>query len=188
VLGRDHQRRWPACRGRPPDAPPRLRRTTLNLLFLLTAVLVLMNLERTFRAAVGTMRWRIKLLSWPRGALWRPRVHQQPGALVPRRLLLAASRQFRHSPAHLSADAPRAPSHRPLRCEHLPIALAAAPFVHVLLAGIYLLVVGVFAKVVTMLGGDAAFPIKALVVLLLLVLLAVLLLSGPGAAFHTPVR
>ncbi len=34
----------------------------LNLCFLLGAVLGLMNLERTYRAAVGTMRWRIKFM------------------------------------------------------------------------------------------------------------------------------
>src|SRR5882672_2066410 len=34
----------------------------LNLLFLVGTVLVLMNLERTFRASVGTMRWRIKFM------------------------------------------------------------------------------------------------------------------------------
>ena len=34
----------------------------LNLLLLLSALVVLMNLERTYRAAVGTMRWRIKFM------------------------------------------------------------------------------------------------------------------------------
>ena len=34
----------------------------LTLLFLVSLVLVLMNLERTFRASVGTMRWRIKFM------------------------------------------------------------------------------------------------------------------------------
>src|SRR4029077_1038692 len=34
----------------------------LNILFLISAILVLMNLERTFRASVGTMRWRIKFM------------------------------------------------------------------------------------------------------------------------------
>src|SRR5437899_6787352 len=34
----------------------------LFLSFLITAILVLMNLERTFRASVGTMRWRIKFM------------------------------------------------------------------------------------------------------------------------------
>ena len=34
----------------------------LYAVFLISAVMVLMNLERTFRAAVGTMRWRIKFM------------------------------------------------------------------------------------------------------------------------------
>lgn len=34
----------------------------LYAFFLVSAVFVLMNLERTFRAAVGTMRWRIKFM------------------------------------------------------------------------------------------------------------------------------
>jgi len=34
----------------------------LYLVFLLSVVMVLMNLERTFRTAVGTMRWRIKFM------------------------------------------------------------------------------------------------------------------------------
>src|SRR5439155_7034808 len=34
----------------------------LNLIYLLEAILVLINLERTFRASVGTMRWRIKYM------------------------------------------------------------------------------------------------------------------------------
>src|ERR1051325_10387638 len=34
----------------------------LTLLFLVSAVLMLMNLERTFRTSVGTMRWRIKFM------------------------------------------------------------------------------------------------------------------------------
>ena len=37
-------------------------RYILILLVLLSSVVVLMNLERTFRAAVGTMRWRIKFM------------------------------------------------------------------------------------------------------------------------------
>jgi putative PEP-CTERM system histidine kinase len=47
----------------------------------------------------------------------------------------------------------------------------------VLLAGIYLFIVAVFAKVVTFLGGDATFALKAFVILVALVLLTVLLLS-----------
>ena len=34
--------------------------TVLNAILLVALVLILMNLEQTFRSAVGTMRWRIK--------------------------------------------------------------------------------------------------------------------------------
>ena len=34
----------------------------LNALFLIAAVMILNNLEKTFRSAVGTMRWRIKFV------------------------------------------------------------------------------------------------------------------------------
>jgi len=34
----------------------------LNIFFLIGIIVVLMNLERTYRAAVGTMRWRIKFM------------------------------------------------------------------------------------------------------------------------------
>ena len=42
----------------------------LYLVQLAAAVLVLMNLERTFRAAVGTVRWRIKFMLLGVGLLW----------------------------------------------------------------------------------------------------------------------
>jgi len=47
----------------------------------------------------------------------------------------------------------------------------------ILLAGVYLLIVGLFARVVTYLGGDAAFTLKAFLVMVALVVLAILLLS-----------
>jgi len=47
----------------------------------------------------------------------------------------------------------------------------------VLLAGVYLIVIGLFAKVVTLIGGDQAFALKAFLVLAALVILTILLLS-----------
>jgi hypothetical protein len=55
---------------------------SLNLLFLLSAVLVLMNLERTFRAAVGTMRWRIKFVVLGLVVLFAARVYTSSQALL----------------------------------------------------------------------------------------------------------
>src|SRR5207244_12004703 len=47
----------------------------------------------------------------------------------------------------------------------------------ILVTGVYFLVVGTLAKVVIFLGGDTAFPIKALFILIGIVGLAVMLLS-----------
>jgi putative PEP-CTERM system histidine kinase len=150
----------------------------LNLLFLLGAVLVLMNLERTFRASVGTMRWRIKFMILGVGVLFAVRAYTSSqallfhavdislqsvnaGALVVGCLLILRSLL---RAGHFDMDV--YPSHSVLQNS-----------LTVLLAGIYLLIVGVLAKVVTFLGGDATFTLKAFVVLIALVLLTILLLS-----------
>lgn len=150
----------------------------LNLLFLVSAVLVLVNLERTYRAAVGTMRWRIKFMVLGAGVIFAVRAYVgsqtllfhaldsslqtvSSGALVLGCGLMTRS-LFRKG--HFDMDV--FPSHTALYNSFT-----------VLLAGIYLLVVGVFAKVVTFLGGDTAFTFKAFVLLLTLVGLAVVLLS-----------
>jgi putative PEP-CTERM system histidine kinase len=150
----------------------------LNCLFLLGAVFVLINLERTFRASVGTMRWRMKFMVLGLGVLFvvRSCISSQmllfhaidlswqtvnSGALLVACLLILRS-LFRAG--HFDVDV--YPSHSVLKGS-----LTA------LLAGIYLLIIGVFAKVVTFGGGDAVFTLKAFVILVGLVLLTILLLS-----------
>jgi putative PEP-CTERM system histidine kinase len=150
----------------------------LNIFFLIGAVFVLMNLERTYRAAIGTMRWRIKFMILGLGVLFAVRAYVSSqallfhamnlslqtvnsGALLVACLLIARS-LFRAG--HFDMDV--YPSHSVLHNSFT-----------VLLAGIYLLIVGVFARVVTVLGGDATFTLKAFMVLVALVLLAILLLS-----------
>jgi putative PEP-CTERM system histidine kinase len=49
--------------------------------FLASAILVLMNLERTLRAAVGTMRWRIKYVILGLGVLFAVRAYSSSQAL-----------------------------------------------------------------------------------------------------------
>ena len=150
----------------------------LNIFFLIGAVFVLMNLERTYRAAVGTMRWRIKFMILGLGVLFVVRAYISSqvllfhavdfslqtissGALLVACLLIVRS-LFRAG--HFDMDV--YPSHTVLHNSFT-----------VLLAGIYLLIVGGFARVVTFLGGDASFTTKAFIVLVALVLLAILLLS-----------
>ena len=121
--------------GQPSDRSQRLLRlgfagSALNLIFLLGTILVLMNLERTFRAAVGTMRWRIKFVILGLGVLFTVRAYTSSQALLYRggdlslpavnagALLLAS--------LLICGDSSR----RPLRREHLSVSFITAQFLH----------------------------------------------------------
>ncbi len=150
----------------------------LNLLFLLGVLLVIMNLERTFRTAVGTMRWRIKFMVLGLAALFAVRAYTATQALLFRAAYLPL--QTINSVALLVACLLILRSL--LRTGHFDVSVYPSPAVlhnslTVLLAGVYLVVVGGFAKVVTFLGSGAGFQLKAFVIFVALVLLAMLLLS-----------
>ena len=150
----------------------------LNLLLLLSVLVVLMNLERTYRAAVGTMRWRIKFMVLGLGVifaaqaytcsqimlfrtvdLWWPIVNS--GAVVLGGLLIVRS-LLREG--NFATDV--FPSHSVLHNS-----------ITVLVAGVYLLIVGALARVIAFFGGDTSFTIKAVVILVGLVVLTLVLLS-----------
>lgn len=150
----------------------------LTGLFLVSSVVVLMNLERTYRASVGTMRWRIKYMILGLGVMFAVRGYTSSQALLfhvldPRlqivdcgALLVGCALIFRSSFRARHFDLDIYPSHSVLQSS-----------LTVMLAGIYLLIIGLFAKVVAFLGGDQAFALEAFVVLVALVVLTVLLLS-----------
>jgi hypothetical protein len=54
----------------------------VNVAILVGTVLVLMNLERTFRSAVGTMQWRIKFLILGLAVIFGARIYTRSQALV----------------------------------------------------------------------------------------------------------
>jgi putative PEP-CTERM system histidine kinase len=150
----------------------------LHALFLLGWVGVVMNLERTFRASVGTIRWRIKFMLLGVGVIFVARIYTGSQALVFRGLDVT----------HDSIDAAALLVALPLilraflrtgRADfHVyPSRAVLHGSVTLVLAGAYLLIVGALAKVVTYFGGESAFAIKALLVLLALVALALLLQS-----------
>jgi putative PEP-CTERM system histidine kinase len=152
---------------------------TLNGVLLVAAVLILMNLERTFRAAVGTMQWRIKFIVLGLGIVFGARIYTLSQALL------------------FSGAAP------PLNdvgtvailigCAFIVVAFVRSGFgeidvypshaalrtsLTVLLVGGYLFVVGVLAQVVARTGQSTTFQFQAFVVLLGFAFLAVLLLSN----------
>lgn len=152
--------------------------SALQLVHLLCCVLILMNLERTYRASVGTMRWRIKYMVLGLGLLFGVRFYTTSHTLL-------------YSSVHSSL----------IEMDCIALLLGSVLIVRSLLreglfnqdvypsqsvlqysltgllAGIYLLVVGVLAKIIASFGGDLAYPLQAFLVLLAVIVFATLLLS-----------
>jgi putative PEP-CTERM system histidine kinase len=147
-------------------------------LLLIGSVLVLMNLERTFGAAVGTMRWRIKFMLLGVGVLFAVRVFTSSQALLFRGIDLSI--ESLNSVAMLAAamlivrSLFRAGN---FEVDVYPSQSVLQSSITVLVAGVYLVLVGVLAKIAAYLGADAGFALKAFLVLISLVLLAVFLQS-----------
>jgi putative PEP-CTERM system histidine kinase len=154
---------------------------TGNLLtgfFLVSLILVVMNLERTFRTAVGVMRWRIKFMVLGLILMFAVRAYICTEVLLFG--YLGFSRQILNAGALVLASLMMIRSL--LRSGHFEVAVYPSQQVlynslTVLLAGAYLVIVGVLAKIAETLGGVSAFQLKAFVVLVSLVLLTLLLMS-----------
>ena len=150
----------------------------LQLGLLLGMLLALINLEKTFRSAVGLMRWRVKFVVLGLAVALGGRLYASSQALlfsgIQLELVVVLAGSLLIGTLLLGFSF--------ARCGWVEIDLYPSPALlygslSVLLAGIYLLAVGVFAEVVARLGGDQQFPLKALFLMLAVVGLAVLLLS-----------
>lgn len=150
----------------------------IHLLVLLGSVLVLMNLERVFRAAVGTMRWRIKFMVLGLGVLFAVLAYVTSQALLFGEL--NPDLQVLFSGAVLAASL--LVTRSLFRSGHFEVSVYPSQLVlhnslTVLLAGVYLVIVGLLAKASVILGDTGSFPLRAFLVLVGLVTLSVLLLS-----------
>ena len=149
--------------------------------FLVSAVVVLMNLERTFRAAIGTMRWRIKFTILGVAILFAVRAYTCSQALLSRNMdpslmavdcgalvlgcLLILRSLFRNGAA----------------VAVFPSKAILKNSFTVLVAGIYLVCVGFLAKLAARIEG---FQAKAFFLLIALVAVTVVFLSD-RARMHT---
>ena len=74
------------CRRTAPVAPSgsnsALIAKVLNALLLVASILILMNFERTFRAAVGTMQWRIKFVILGLAVIFGARIYARTQMLL----------------------------------------------------------------------------------------------------------
>jgi putative PEP-CTERM system histidine kinase len=149
----------------------------LEALYLLGTIGVLMNLERTFRAAVGTMRWRIKFMAMGLGVLFTVRVYTCSQTLFWNKL--DPSLGFVDCGALLLGCVLMV---RSLFRDVSEVAVFPSNAVFknsltALVAGIYLISVGVVARLAVWVEGVTSFQTKALFLLALLVSVTVVALS-----------
>jgi putative PEP-CTERM system histidine kinase len=150
----------------------------LNIILLVALVWILMNLEQTFRSAVGTTRWRIKFVILGLAVIFGARIYVRSQAL------LYPTYDVHWVGVESSALV--------IGCLLLVVAYVRTGFAEidvypsravlgssltVFIVGGYLFIVGVLANVVKRLGGAESFQLAAFVVLLGMAGLAVLLLS-----------
>lgn len=150
----------------------------LHVFLLLCAVVILMQLERTFRASAGGVRWEIKFLILGVGTLWAVRIYMSSQTL----LFSSVSPQLQVLfPAFLFLASL-------LMAISLWRSRAVAPGLYVsqslvfnsliaLFVGLYLIVVGLFAKMMSYLGDGTSIPLDSFFLFICLIGLSALLLS-----------
>jgi putative PEP-CTERM system histidine kinase len=151
----------------------------LNGVLLVALVVILLNLEQTFRSAVGIMRWRLKFVVLALVVIFGTRLY-------------AHSQQLLFSVPDVGALWGLEAAALLIGCAFLtvgytrngwaeasvyPSSAVVRSSLTVLIAGGYLFVVGVLAQIVGRLGGTAFLQLQTFVVLAGLVGLALLLLS-----------
>jgi putative PEP-CTERM system histidine kinase len=149
-----------------------------HVALLVGFVLPLMNLEQTFRASIGTMRWRIKYVVLGLGVVFGAYIFVRSQAIV----------YLAYEPALAGIES----SALLVGSVFLVVAYARNGFggldvypsravlrssLTVLIVGGYLFIVGVLAQSVRRFGGSESFQVQAFVVLIGMAGLAVLLLS-----------
>lgn len=152
--------------------------TLLNVVVLVSLVLIVTNLEHTFRSAVGTMRWRIKFVVIGLAVIFGGHFYVRSEAILfsSHDLVLSAV----ESSALLTGCGFLALAYARgglAEVEVYPSRAVLRSSITVVLAGGYLSVVGILAQVVRRFGGAESFQVQVFVVLLGMAGLATLLLS-----------
>ncbi len=152
--------------------------TGLNVLLLLASITILMNLERTLRAAVGTARWKIKFAMLGLGVIFGSRIYTRSQSLLYSGFDLQLT--MVETSALLAGCTLMMISLTRQGFGNLDIypsrAVLQSSFTLILVGG-YLFVVGVLAQVAAALGGVGSFQFQVFLVLAGVAVLAVLLFS-----------
>ncbi len=151
---------------------------TLSGVFLVSFALVLMNLEQTFRSAVGTMRWRIKFVVLALAVIFGTSIYARTQSIlfpvlnlvlpeVESGALLIGCVCF--AIAYVRAGLTEGDVH--------PSRAVLRSSLTIVIVGSYLFLVGILAQVVKHFGGAEIFRFQAFVVLVGMTGLAILLSS-----------
>ncbi len=150
----------------------------LHVFMLLSMIGALVGLERTYRASVGTLRWKIKFMLYGMGTLFAARFFTSSQIVLAQQIdpsletinavalfaccLLVGRSVFRKGSFEIDL---------------YPSQSIISGSLVITLAGGYLIAVGVLSKVISHFGGDQAFAIQAFLVLIALVGLGLLVQS-----------
>ncbi len=150
----------------------------IHLFLLLSCIGSSVALERTYRASVGTLRWKIKFMLYGFGTLMAARFFTSSQAILTQRLdpnmdtvnavaLLIACLLIGRSllrPGGFEIDL-------------YPSQSVISGSVTITIAGLYLISVGILSKVVTWLGGESSLTLKILFIVASLVALGIVIQS-----------
>ena len=152
--------------------------TALNTLLLVALVLILTNLEQTFRSAIGTMRWQIKFVVVGLAITFAARLYVRTQAILfsapdivfwsiesSALLIGCVLLGIAYTRTQLAGS------------DVYPSLAVLRSSVTVIIVGAYLFIVGVLAQVVSRFGGAEIFQFQAVIVILGMAGLALLLLS-----------
>lgn len=150
----------------------------LYLVYLILSVMILMNLERTFRNAAGHARWQIKFLVLGLGGIFAVRLYTGSQAVLFR--LLDIDFQVIDSFALMFACIMIFRALRRTGILEFDLYLSGSAIhksLTVLIVGTYFIVVGVLAKAAHHFAGMQSFPMAAFLLLVAILGLAALFLS-----------
>lgn len=150
----------------------------LYSLVLIACIFALMNLERTYRASIGTLRWRIKFLLLGLGLLLIARAYTAAQVLT----FQAISMQLHAVDSGALLLACLLMLRTLLRTGHFDVSVYPSEAVlkssvSVLLAGVYLVIIGGSAKLLSFFPDILTFEVRAFLALIALVILGILMMS-----------
>jgi putative PEP-CTERM system histidine kinase len=149
-----------------------------HLWLLSSVVLIMINLEKTLRAAVGSKRWQIKFMSLGVGSLLAIQVYTSSQALL--FSALNSELDTIYSGAIIVADVLIIASLARARLLKLDIYLSQGFLygsITAIAVGLYLIAVGLVAKAVSYIGGSKALLLTDFLIFLALVGLTIVLLT-----------